>query len=92
MREHADRGQPMRERRAGRPDAAAGPQRWRSGRWWVRSLWQRGGMLPSHIATVDYHTGGEPFRIVAEPPVPIAGATVAEGRARAIESAEVQAL
>ena len=23
-------------------------------------------MLPSSIATTDYHTGGEPFRIVAE--------------------------
>ncbi len=49
-------------------------------------------MLPSSIATTDYHTGGEPFRIVAEPPVPIPGATVAESRARAIEDPDVQGL
>ena len=49
-------------------------------------------MLPSTISTSDYHTGGEPFRIVAEPPVPIEGRTVAERRARAIEDPEVQAL
>jgi proline racemase len=49
-------------------------------------------VLPSRIVTVDYHTGGEPFRIVAEPPVAIPGATVAERRARAIEDAGVQAL
>ena len=49
-------------------------------------------MLPSPIATVDYHTGGEPFRIVAEPPVPIPGSTVADRRARAIESSDVQQL
>ncbi|WP_448624241.1 proline racemase family protein [Geodermatophilus sp. URMC 64] len=49
-------------------------------------------MLPSTIATTDYHTGGEPFRIVANPPVPIPGATVAERRARAIEDPDVQGL
>jgi proline racemase/trans-L-3-hydroxyproline dehydratase len=49
-------------------------------------------MLPSTIATTDYHTGGEPFRIVADPPVSIPGRTVAERRARAIEDPEVQAL
>jgi proline racemase len=49
-------------------------------------------VLPSSIATTDYHTGGEPFRIVAEPPVPIRGATVAERRVRAIEDPDVQAL
>ncbi len=48
--------------------------------------------LPSPIATTDYHTAGEPFRIVAEPPIPIPGATVAERRARAIEDGDVQAL
>ena len=42
-------------------------------------------MLPSTIQATDYHTGGEPFRIVADPPVPIPGRTVAERRARAIE-------
>ena len=30
------------------------------------------------VRTVDYHTGGEPFRIVPDPPVAIPGATVAE--------------
>ena len=49
-------------------------------------------MLPSRVETVDYHTGGEPFRIVVEPPVPIRGASVAERRARAIEDPDVQAL
>src|SRR5947208_9381529 len=49
-------------------------------------------MLPSTIATTDYHTGGEPFRIVADPPVPIPGRTVAERRARAIEDPAVQGL
>jgi proline racemase len=49
-------------------------------------------VLPSTIATKDYHTGGEPFRIVVDPPVPIPGSTVAERRARAIENADVQGL
>jgi proline racemase/trans-L-3-hydroxyproline dehydratase len=49
-------------------------------------------VLPSTISTVDYHTGGEPFRIVADPLVPIPGSTVAERRARAMEDAEVQGL
>jgi proline racemase len=49
-------------------------------------------MLPTTIWTTDYHTGGEPFRIVAEPPVPIRGQTVAERRALAIEDPTVQQL
>src|ERR1051325_10597043 len=49
-------------------------------------------MLPSTIQATDYHTGGEPVRIVAEPPVPIPGRTVAERRARAIEDPAVQGL
>jgi proline racemase len=49
-------------------------------------------VLPSSIATTDHHTGGEPFRIVAESAVPIPGATVAERRARAIGDPDVQAL
>jgi proline racemase/trans-L-3-hydroxyproline dehydratase len=49
-------------------------------------------VLPSTIATTDYHTGGEPFRIVADPALPIRGRTVAERRARAIEDPEVQGL
>jgi proline racemase len=36
------------------------------------------------VSTVDYHTGGEPFRIVAAPPVDLPGSTVAERRVRAI--------
>ncbi|MGY1607827.1 proline racemase family protein [Geodermatophilus sp. SYSU D00700] len=49
-------------------------------------------MLPATIATTDHHTGGEPFRIVADPPVPIPGTTVAERRARAITDPDVQLL
>jgi proline racemase len=47
-------------------------------------------MRPTTIATTDYHTGGEPFRIVADPPVPIPGGSVAERRALAIEDDAVQ--
>jgi proline racemase/trans-L-3-hydroxyproline dehydratase len=36
------------------------------------------------VRTVDYHTGGEPFRIVADPPVPLPGTDVADRRARAM--------
>ncbi len=56
------------------------------------AVWQCARVLPSTIETVDFHTGGEPFRIVAGPPVAIPGATVAERRARAIEDPDVQAL
>jgi proline racemase len=49
-------------------------------------------VLPSTIRTTDYHTAGEPFRIVADPPVPIPGATVAERRARALDDPDVQGL
>ncbi|HEX6351347.1 proline racemase family protein [Actinophytocola sp.] len=44
------------------------------------------------IVTTDYHTGGEPFRIVVDPPVPMPGETVAQRRVRAIEDPDVQAL
>ena len=44
------------------------------------------------IATTDYHTGGEPFRIVADPPVPLPGDTVADRRARAIADPSAQHL
>ena len=54
--------------------------------------WQHAGVLASTIVTTDYHTGGEPFRIVADPPVTIRGDTVAERRAHAIEDPDVQAL
>src|SRR3954470_16314513 len=55
-------------------------------------MWQGAAVLPSRIVTTDYHTAGEPFRIVADPPVPIPGSTVAERRARAIEDPAVQEL
>jgi proline racemase len=42
--------------------------------------------------TVDYHTGGEPFRIVAEPGVPLPGDTVADRRVRAMADAAVDRL
>lgn len=44
------------------------------------------------VRTVDYHTGGEPFRIVVEPPVAIAGATVADRRMFAIADPAVDGL
>ena len=49
-------------------------------------------LLPSTIRTTDYHTGGEPFRIVADPPVPIPGRSVADRRAQAIDDPDVQGL
>ncbi|HZZ97516.1 MAG TPA: proline racemase family protein [Jatrophihabitantaceae bacterium] len=44
------------------------------------------------VRTVDYHTGGEPFRIVAEPPVEIPGATVADRRMHAIADPDIDGL
>lgn len=44
------------------------------------------------VRTVDYHTGGEPFRIVPEPPVAIDGASVAERRTFAIADPDVDGL
>jgi proline racemase len=41
-------------------------------------------VLDAPVRTVDYHTGGEPFRIVPEPPVDIPGASVAERRVFAL--------
>ncbi|WP_369371773.1 proline racemase family protein [Promicromonospora sp. Populi] len=49
-------------------------------------------MIPSSVATTDYHTAGEPFRIVAEPPVPLPGDSVADRRVRALASADAQGL
>ena len=46
----------------------------------------------SPVRTTDYHTGGEPFRIVFEPPVDIPGTDVADRRARAISDPEVDGL
>lgn len=42
------------------------------------------------LRTTDYHTAGEPFRIVVEGAPSLPGATVADRRAAAIASAEVQ--
>jgi proline racemase len=44
------------------------------------------------VSTVDYHTAGEPFRIVVEPPIAIPGATVAERRVLAMHDPEVDGL
>src|SRR3954470_962140 len=55
-------------------------------------MWQGAALLPSGIVAPHAHTAGEPFRIVADPPVPIVGSTVAERRARAIEDPHVQEL
>src|SRR6201982_33320 len=40
----------------------------------------------------DFHTAGEPFRIVADPPVELGGDSVADRRARAIASPEANRL
>jgi proline racemase len=48
--------------------------------------------LTEGVRTVDYHTGGEPFRIVPQPPVPIPGETVAQRRVEAIADPAVDAL
>lgn len=47
---------------------------------------------PVAVDAVDYHTGGEPFRIVVEPPVPIPGDSVADRRIRAIDDPAVDGL
>lgn len=44
------------------------------------------------VSTTDYHTAGEPFRIVADPPASIQGDTVAERRMFAINDADVDGL
>ncbi|WP_308120992.1 proline racemase family protein [Paractinoplanes bogorensis] len=44
------------------------------------------------ITTVDYHTAGEPFRIVPAPPVELPGESVADRRVRALASKDAQAL
>ncbi len=44
------------------------------------------------VKTEDYHTGGEPFRIVSSLPFDIAGATVAERRITAMNTPEVDGL
>jgi len=42
------------------------------------------------VRTTDYHTAGEPFRIVLDGAPPLPGATVAERRARALASPEAE--
>ncbi|WP_242504385.1 proline racemase family protein [Promicromonospora panici] len=49
-------------------------------------------MITQTVATTDYHTAGEPFRIVAESPVPLPGDSVADRRARALASPAAQEL
>lgn len=49
-------------------------------------------MITQTIDTTDYHTAGEPFRIVADVPVPLPGDSVADRRARAVTSTAAQAL
>lgn len=54
--------------------------------------WQLAGStdLPVEFVTDDYHTGGEPFRIVAAGAVPLSGDTVAAKRVTAMASERVQ--
>ena len=49
-----------------------------------------GDALAAEIAATDYHTAGEPFRIVTAGVPPIAGATVRERRERAAASEPVE--
>lgn len=49
-------------------------------------------MSQSDVRTVDYHAGGEPFRIVVEPPIRIIGKAVAEGRMFAISDPSIDGL
>lgn len=44
------------------------------------------------VSTTDYHTGGEPFRIVPEPPVALPGDSVADRRVRATADPAAQHL
>jgi len=46
----------------------------------------------SSVTTVDYHTAGEPFRIVEAPPCEIPGDSVADRRTRAISDPNVDGL
>jgi proline racemase len=50
------------------------------------------GLRYGPVRTVDYHTAGEPFRIVTEPDVAIGGRTVAERRVAALEDPAVDGL
>jgi proline racemase/trans-L-3-hydroxyproline dehydratase len=43
-------------------------------------------VISARVSTSDYHTAGEPFRIVTDPPVELPGDSVADRRARALDS------
>ncbi len=49
-------------------------------------------MISQSVSTSDYHTAGEPFRVVADPPVGLPGDSVADRRARALHTADAQEL
>jgi proline racemase/trans-L-3-hydroxyproline dehydratase len=49
-----------------------------------------GLVMPPAMSTTDYHAAGEPFRIVAAPPVALPGITVADRRVRALNSPDAQ--
>jgi len=49
-------------------------------------------MASEFIETVDYHTAGEPFRIVADPPIALPGDSVADRRVRAQADGEADRL
>jgi proline racemase len=49
-------------------------------------------VISRSVSTSDYHTAGEPFRIVTDPPVVLPGDSVADRRARALESTAAQDL
>jgi proline racemase len=49
-------------------------------------------VLSRPVTTADYHTAGEPFRIVESLPVPVPGSTVADRRMRAISDPDVDGL
>ena len=48
--------------------------------------------ITNHVRTIDYHTAGEPFRIVVEGTPDIPGSTVAERRKAAASSPEIDAV
>jgi Proline racemase len=51
-----------------------------------------GGVILRTVTATDYHTAGEPFRIVADSPVALPGVSVADRRVRATGSADAQGL
>jgi proline racemase len=48
-------------------------------------MWQGAAVLPSRIVTTDYHTAGEPFRIVTGGVDPLPGARILDKRRHALE-------